>query len=100
MAVNEKAVYATGHLTHDGVIYQPGERIDERMPEHAVRGSIEQGLTTGSHAEAERSAAAERERRADVERQILTRSEKRSGDQPHQGRRVVQAPDGSFRLVE
>ena len=99
MAVNEKVVYATAHTTHAGKLYQPGEQLTGRMPEHAIKGAVEGGLTTGSHAEAERAASAERERLADVARQIESRSEKRQGDKQH-GQRVVQMPDGSFRLVE
>lgn len=98
MAVNEKAVYATAYTSHGGKLYKPGDRLDGNMPDHAVRGAESQGLTTGSGTEAERSARAEQARREDVARQIETRSEKRAGT--GQGQRVVQQPDGSFRLVE
>lgn len=100
MAVNEKAVYATAHTTHAGKLYKPGERIDDRMPAHALQGAQEQGLTTGSHAEAERAAGAERERRQRVASEIENRSEKRAGNAKNEGQRVVQMPDGTFRLVD
>ena len=78
MAVNEKVVYATAWTCHGGKIYRPGEQLTGRMPEHAIRGAQEQGLTSGSHADAERAKSAESERRRGVEQQMLTRSEKRA----------------------
>ncbi len=97
MAVNENVVYATGHLTHAGVIYKPGEQLTGRMPEYAIRGSEEQGRTTSSHAAAERAQKVELERRRQVAYDIEHRSEKRQVEKQH-GREVVQMPDGSFRL--
>lgn len=80
MAVNEKIVYAKEHTVHGGKLFAPGEQLTGRMPDHAIQGAVEGGLTTSSHAEAERAKRAEAERRADVARQIATRSEKREGD--------------------
>ena len=79
MAVNEKAVYATGHITSGDPRrpIMPGDRIDGRLPEQTVRSLHERGLTTESHAEAQRAAGAEQARREDGARQIATRSEKR-----------------------
>jgi hypothetical protein len=80
MAVNEKVVYATQHTCHAGVLYRPGEQISGRMPEHALRGAVDQGLTTESHSEAERAKGAEQQRRRDVAQQITSRSEKRDSE--------------------
>lgn len=100
MAVNEKVVYSATHQTHGGKYFKPGDQLTGRMPEHAIRGAVEGGLTTDSHASAERARGAEQERVADVHRQIESRSEKRAGNKGHEGQRVVQMPDGSFRLAE
>jgi hypothetical protein len=80
MAVNEKVVYATQHTCHAGVVYRPGEQMTGRAPEHAVRGAVEQGLTTESHAEAQRARGMEEQRRRDVAQQIASRSEKRDSE--------------------
>ena len=77
MAVNEKVEYAKDWTCHGGRIFRPGEQLTGRMSEHAIRGAQEQGLTTGSHAEAEKAKAAEMQRRANVEQEIATRSEPR-----------------------
>lgn len=82
MAVNEKAVYAT-QWTGSGDPrnpIRPGDRIDGRVPEHQVRSMQERGLTTESHAEAERAKGAEEARQRDVAYQILNRSEKRDSE--------------------
>jgi hypothetical protein len=77
MAVNEKVVYAESWTCHGGKVYRPGEQLSGSMPEHAIKGAQEQGLTTDSHATAERAKAAEHERRERVAEQIQTRSEPR-----------------------
>ena len=79
MAVNEKAVYATEWIGSGDPRrpFTPGDRIDGRLPAEVVRNLQERGLTTESHAEAQRAAGAEQARREDVARQIATRSEKR-----------------------
>ncbi len=82
MAVNEKVEYATSWTCHGGRIFRPGEQLTGRMPEHAIRGAQEQGLTTGSHAEAERAKRGEMDRRQRVEEQQATRSERR---EPNRG---------------
>ena len=90
MAVNEKVVYAEQWTCHGGKIYRPGEPLTGRMPEHAIRGAQEQGLTTDSHASAERAKAAEQERRERVAEQIATRSE------PREDRRGIDRNDPRF----
>jgi hypothetical protein len=80
MAVNEQVVYATQWTSHGNQIFRPGEQMTGRAPEHAVRGAIEQGLTTTSHAEAERAKGAEQQRQRDVAMQIDQRSEKRDSE--------------------
>jgi hypothetical protein len=99
MAVNEKIVYATQHTTYGGKLYRPGEQLTGRMSDTTIRHAQESGLTTDSHAGAERARGAETERRARVEQEIGSRSEKRDADKQH-GQRVVQMPDGSFRLAD
>ena len=98
MAVNENVVYATKHTYARRQDLQAG-RAALRVACLSMRfvGAVEQGMTTNSHAAAERAQRAEQERQADVNRQIMTRSEKREVDRQH-GREVVQMPDGSFRL--
>lgn len=82
MAVNEKAVYANRYVTHAGRIYAPGQPLTGRggMPDYALQHAQENGLTTESHAEAERAKGAEMQRREDVNRQIADRSEKRDSE--------------------
>lgn len=86
MAVNEKVEYAQAWTCHGGRVYRPGEQLTGRMPEHAISGAREQGLTTDSHAAAERAKAGEMDRRERVAEHILTRSESREeargGDSP------------------
>lgn len=82
MAVNEKVVRATGWVTHGKHIFRPGEVMTGRAPEHAIQGALEQGVATDVSARAEEAAGAEKARRADVERQIGERSQKRD----HQSR--------------
>lgn len=79
MAVNEKAVYATGWITSGDPRRPilPGDRIDGRLSPDTVRSLQERGVTTESHAEAERAKGAEQQRQQDVANQIATRSEKR-----------------------
>jgi hypothetical protein len=85
MATNEKVVYAVDWTTYGGRLYKPGEQLTGRMPDHAVRGAQEAGLT-GDHAAAERAKAREADRQADVNRQIAERSEKRDFN-PREDRR-------------
>lgn len=99
MAVNEKVAYAKGWTTHAGQMLRPGEQMTGRVPDEVIRNAEARGLTTGSHAEAERAKSAEAERRARVAHEIETRSEKREVDK-QLGQRVVQMPDGSFRLAD
>lgn len=74
MAVNEKAVYATTHVSHGRTIFRPGERMDERLPADVIKHAEEGGLTTRSHAEAERAKAGEQERQERVAQEQATRS--------------------------
>lgn len=82
MAVNEKALYATGWLTSGDPRrpIAPGDRIDGRLSDDTVRSLQDRGLTTESHAEAERAKGAEQQRQRDVAHQIATRSEKRDAE--------------------
>jgi hypothetical protein len=79
MAVNEKAVYATEHITSGDPRnpIRPGQRLDGRVSEDAIRSLHDRGCVTESHAEAQRAEGAEMARQADVARQIENRSEKR-----------------------
>jgi hypothetical protein len=77
VAVNEKVVYASRWTSHGKQLFRPGEVISGRMPDYALRSAMERGLTTESHAEAERAKGAEQQRQRDVAQQIATRSEKR-----------------------
>lgn len=74
MAVNEKVVYATGYTSHNGKLFAPGEQLSGNMPDHALRGAIEGGLTTDSHAGAERARGAEQERQRQVAEQQRRRT--------------------------
>jgi hypothetical protein len=82
MAVNEKAVYATGWITSGDPRRPilPGERIDGRLSAETVQSLQERGVTTESHAEAERAKGAEQQRQRDVAHQIANRSEKRDSE--------------------
>lgn len=83
MAVNEKPIYATEHVSGPGnrLPYKPGEQINERLSPEVVRGLQERGLATDSAPARDRAANAEKDRQAHVQEQIATRSEKRSGNE-------------------
>jgi hypothetical protein len=80
MAVNEKVVYTNQWTSHGGRLFRPGEQLSGRVDPAVVRSAQEAGLTTSSHAEAERAKSAEAERQRDVARQIESRSEKRDSE--------------------
>lgn len=77
MAVNEKTVYANGHVSFGRKIFRPGEEMSGRVPDYVLQSAQESGAAVDSHAAAERAKGAEAARREDVARQIEARSEKR-----------------------
>ena len=81
MAVNEKVLYANQHVSHGGTIFRPGEQMTGRVDPEVIRHAEQNGLVTGSHAEAERAKRAEAERQERVAHEIETRSEKREPEE-------------------
>jgi uncharacterized protein YaiL (DUF2058 family) len=77
MAANEKVHYATSWTSYGDKIFRPGEQMTGRVDPDVIRHAEASGLTTTSHAEAERAKGAEMERRRDVERQQQSRAERR-----------------------
>lgn len=80
MAVNQKAIYATEHISGEGsrIPYKPGDRLDEKLahrPE-VLKNLQDRGIATDSAAERDRAQATEAERREHVNEQIAQRSEK------------------------
>lgn len=101
MATNQKPVYATRHTTHGGVVYEPGQRMDERAPEHAVRSALEGGLASDDSRAANQARAAEAERREQVRQDIASRSEKKESTERRAGNlpQLVRLPDGNYAEV-
>lgn len=79
MATAQKVLYATQHTTHDGRLYRPGEQLSGRMSPEALVHAEANGLTTSSHADAERAHQAETDRRQRVSEQIETRVDRDPG---------------------
>lgn len=77
MAVAQKIVLALEHITHGGKIFEPGARLDGRLPKEALESVLAHGHATEHEAAGEQAAKGEAERKADVAKQQQTRSEKR-----------------------
>jgi hypothetical protein len=71
MAVNEKVIRATRHVSHGRRIFRPGEQIngEKGMPDYAIRASQEQGYASdvAAHGDAARKAEGERRERVAAE---------------------------------
>jgi hypothetical protein len=98
MAVNQKPVFATGYVSHGRKLFRPGERIDDKLPEHALKGALEGGVASDVNTRAEQAKKAEGERRAGVKSQIESRSEKREHNARRDGsvKQLVKLPDGTY----
>lgn len=101
MAVNEKPVYAQKHTTYNGKYFRPGERMDGKIDDHAVRAAQENGVATDVARDAEQARDRERGRLQMVAEQQANRSERREHNERRAGNipQLVRMPDGSLREV-
>jgi len=101
MAVNEKPIYAAKHTTFDGKYFNPGDRIDGRMADYAIRSALENGVATDVARTAEQAKDRERGRLEMVAQMQASRSERREHNERRAGNipQLVRMPDGSLREV-